>query len=179
MVELLAGKTPEAVYDALHAGRYLSEEALRSPAEVVTFIKELQSSRQRPLMPANKLERLALALARSGFLSEAGKQLCGQAVRPGWWRRVRLPPLTTMVELLAGKTPEAMYDALHAGRYLSAEGLRSPADVLNLIEGLLGSSGQWAPTAANELERLASALARSGLLNEAGRQLCGAAAPPG
>ena len=33
-----------------------------------------------------------------------------------------------LAELLAGKTPEAMYDALYAGRYLSAKGQDAPAE---------------------------------------------------
>ena len=37
---------------------------------------------------------------------------------------------SALAELLAGKTPEAMYDALFAGRYLSARGLDSPPEVL-------------------------------------------------
>ena len=77
LADLLAGKTPEAMYDELHARRCLSAEALKSPGKVIEVIKVfLRSSRQRPLMPPNLLERLANVLAESEFLNEAGKRLC-------------------------------------------------------------------------------------------------------
>jgi hypothetical protein len=79
LAELLAGKTPEAMYDALYAGRYLSVEGQGSPPEVLALIKTfVLSSRQRALMPATMLQRLATALAGSGFLNEAGEQLASQ-----------------------------------------------------------------------------------------------------
>ena len=76
---LLAGKTPEAMYDALSAGRYLAAEGRDSPPEVLALIKTIvRSSRQRALMPATLLDRLAAALVGSGFLNEAGEQLAAQ-----------------------------------------------------------------------------------------------------
>ncbi len=82
LAELLAGKAPEAMYDALYAGRYLSAQGQESPSEVLALIKtHLRSSRQRALMPSTLLERLALSLAGSGLLNEAGKQLASQEVR--------------------------------------------------------------------------------------------------
>ena len=78
LVELLSGKSPEAMYDALHAGRYLSAAGLRSPERVLERIRQaLRSPRQRLLMPATKLEKVAEALSRSGFLNEAGLSLQG------------------------------------------------------------------------------------------------------
>jgi len=77
LADLLAVKTPEAIYDELHARRCLSDEAIRSPGKVIEFIKIfLRSSRQRPLMPPNRVERLVKALGASEFLNEAGKRLC-------------------------------------------------------------------------------------------------------
>ena len=77
LADFLAGKTHEAMYDELHARRCLSAEALRSPGEVIEFIKVfLRTSRQRPMMPANLIERLVKALAGSEFLNEAGQKLC-------------------------------------------------------------------------------------------------------
>jgi len=79
LAELLAGKTPEAMYDALYAGRYLSAEGQDSSPEVLAVIKTfVRSSRQRALMPATLLQRLAAALAGSGFLNEAGERLAAQ-----------------------------------------------------------------------------------------------------
>jgi hypothetical protein len=79
MAELLAGKTPEAMYDALYAGRYLSAEGQDAAPEVLAVIKTfVRSSRQRALLPATLLQRLAAALAGSGFLNEAGERLAAQ-----------------------------------------------------------------------------------------------------
>jgi hypothetical protein len=78
---MLAGKSPEAMYDALYAGRYLSAAAQDSPPEVLALIKTfVRSSRQRVLMPATLLQRLTTALAASGFLNEAGQQLASKEV---------------------------------------------------------------------------------------------------
>lgn len=78
---LLAGKTPEAMYDALYAGRYLSPKGETSPAEVLTFMKALmRSSRQRSLMPVTLMARMAAALAGSGFLNESDEQLALQKI---------------------------------------------------------------------------------------------------
>jgi hypothetical protein len=74
LVELLAGKSPEVMYDALYAGRYLSAQGQESPAEVLALIKtHLRGSRQRALMPPTLLDRLGVALAGSGLLNEAGE----------------------------------------------------------------------------------------------------------
>lgn len=79
LAELLAGKTPEAMYDALYAGRYLSARGQDSPPEVLALIKTLvRSSRQRALMPPTLLQRLANALAESGLLNEAGERLASE-----------------------------------------------------------------------------------------------------
>jgi hypothetical protein len=79
LVELLAGKTPEAMYDALYAGRYLSAKGRDSPPEVLALIKTfMRASRQRALMPATLIQRLAAALAGSEFLNKAGHQLAAQ-----------------------------------------------------------------------------------------------------
>jgi hypothetical protein len=65
LVTLLSGKTPEAMYDALHAQRCLSERALRYPGEFLELIKcFLRSSRQRPLLPPMQIERLGLKQAK-------------------------------------------------------------------------------------------------------------------
>jgi hypothetical protein len=81
LAELLAGRAPEAMYDALYAGRYLSAAGQDSPPAVLALIKTfVWSSRQRPLMPATLLQRLAAALLESGFLNEAGAQLASQEV---------------------------------------------------------------------------------------------------
>jgi hypothetical protein len=83
LAELLSGKTPEAMYDALHAGRYLSELGMRSPSAVLEFIKAAMVAWwQRPLIPDTNLQRLAAALADSDFLNEAGKRLANEEV-PG------------------------------------------------------------------------------------------------
>ena len=79
LAELLAGKTPEAMYDALYAGRYLSARGQDSPPEVLALIKTfVRSSRQRAFMPPTLLQRLAAALTGSGLLNEAGEQLAEQ-----------------------------------------------------------------------------------------------------
>lgn len=76
LAELLAGKTPEAMYDALYAGRYLSARGQDSPPEVLALIKTfVRSSRQRAMMPPTLLQRLAAALVGSGLLNEAGERL--------------------------------------------------------------------------------------------------------
>jgi hypothetical protein len=76
LIELLSGKTPEAMYDALHAGRYLSEAALKRPAEVLQLIKlTLLSGRQRSFMPPTKIKQVAQGLAASGYLNERGISL--------------------------------------------------------------------------------------------------------
>jgi hypothetical protein len=81
LAELLAGKTPEAMYDALFAGRYLSVRGKDSPHVVLDFIKAfMRSTRQRALMPPMLLPRLATALAESGLLNESGEKLASQAV---------------------------------------------------------------------------------------------------
>jgi hypothetical protein len=75
-VELLAGKTPEAMYDALHAGRYLSSAALASPPKVLESIKTVMlTRRQRTLAPPRKVEWVAQELAASGFLNDDGLRL--------------------------------------------------------------------------------------------------------
>jgi hypothetical protein len=79
LAELLAGKAPETMCDALHAGRYLSAEGLRSPARMLELMKTaLRSSRPRPLLPATQMERLAATLARSGFLNQEGQRLAAE-----------------------------------------------------------------------------------------------------
>jgi hypothetical protein len=81
---LLAGKTPEAMYDALYAGRYLSAQGEDSSPEVLSLLKTVtRSVRQRPLLPATLMDRLTTALANSGFLNEAGIQLASQEVADG------------------------------------------------------------------------------------------------
>ena len=81
LAELLGGKSPEAMYDALYAGRYLSAEGQDSPPKVLALIKTfVRSSRQRALMPANLLKRLAASLVASGYLNAAGEQLASQQV---------------------------------------------------------------------------------------------------
>jgi hypothetical protein len=81
LADLLAGKSAEVMYDALYAGRYLSSRGQESPAEVLAVIKtHLRLSRQRALMPPNLLDRLALTLAASGYLNEAGERLAAQEV---------------------------------------------------------------------------------------------------
>jgi hypothetical protein len=79
LADLLSGKTPEAMYDALHAGRYLSESGVLYPARVLELIKSmLRSSRQRAFMPPTKLKRIVLVLAESGYLNGSGIELASQ-----------------------------------------------------------------------------------------------------
>jgi hypothetical protein len=79
LAELLAGKTPEAMYDVLYAGRYLSRAGEGSPLEVLTLIKMfVRSSRPRPLVPVTLYQRLADALVESGLLNDAGELLVSQ-----------------------------------------------------------------------------------------------------
>ena len=81
LVELLAGKSAEAMYDALYAGRYLSAQGQESPSEVLAVIKmHLRSSHQRALMPPTLLDRLIHALVGFGFLNDAGERLAAQQV---------------------------------------------------------------------------------------------------
>ena len=85
LAELLAGKAPEAMYDALSAGRYLSPAAQGSPPEVLALIKAfVRSSRRRALMPATLFQRLAAALAGSGLLNEAGQRLASEEAGDEW-----------------------------------------------------------------------------------------------
>jgi hypothetical protein len=68
LITLLRGKTPEAVFDVLHARRCLSAKALQEPDEVTAIVKEfLRPSLQQPLT-RNQLERLAAALANSELI---------------------------------------------------------------------------------------------------------------
>lgn len=71
MSERLAGRTPEAMYDALHARRCLSDRALSHPDEVLEFVRSsFRTARQAAFLP-----RLAEALAASRFLNEEGRRL--------------------------------------------------------------------------------------------------------
>jgi hypothetical protein len=75
-IELLAGKTPEAIYDALHARRYLSAAALASPGEVVAAVKTtMLTHHQRMLTPPRKVELVGQTLAARGYLSSDGLRL--------------------------------------------------------------------------------------------------------
>ena len=75
-IDLLGGNSPEAMYDALHAGRCLSATAIGQPDQVIGVIKSLLLTiRQRALAPPNKLKRVAQALAEAGYLSEDGMAL--------------------------------------------------------------------------------------------------------
>jgi hypothetical protein len=68
---MLAGRTPEAIYDALHARRCLSDRALGHPDEVLDFLKSsFRTSSQAAFLP-----RLAEALAGSRFLNDEGRRL--------------------------------------------------------------------------------------------------------
>jgi hypothetical protein len=83
LVVLLSEKTPEAMYDALHARRCLSDDGLRSPQKVIDLIKTvLRSSRRRPLMPATCLERIAKALVHSNCLNTNGIKLYKLLLEP-------------------------------------------------------------------------------------------------
>ena len=75
-------------------------------------------------------------------------------------------PSNVLIDLLSGKTPVAMYDALHAERLLSPAGLRSPAPVIKLIRATYRS------TRKRTLERVVLALGEAGYLNEDGIGLC-------
>jgi hypothetical protein len=69
--EMLAGRTPEAMYDILHAGRYLSDRALSHPDQLLDFLRSFfRTARQAAFLP-----RLAEALAGSTFLNEEGRRL--------------------------------------------------------------------------------------------------------
>src|SRR5260221_12170665 len=69
LVDLLSGKTPEAMYDALHSRRCLSEHALRLPDEVIDFIKlHVRSTRSPGFQPPFKIEVLVRALIGSEYL---------------------------------------------------------------------------------------------------------------
>jgi hypothetical protein len=75
-IELLAGKTPEAMYDALYAGRYLTAAAIDSPAEVLEAIKvTIRSHRPRAFSPPVQVELIARMLAASDYLNESGLRL--------------------------------------------------------------------------------------------------------
>ena len=81
LATLLAGKTPEAMYDALYAGRYLSSEAQGSPPEVLALLKNLvRNAHARPLVPATLIERPTEALRDADFLNAAGEALASQPV---------------------------------------------------------------------------------------------------
>jgi hypothetical protein len=81
LADMLSGKTPEAMYDELHAKRYLSEKALQHPNAVLDLIKAtLMSSRQRQFLPATKLDRVAHVLVQFGYLNENGAHLATHVV---------------------------------------------------------------------------------------------------
>jgi hypothetical protein len=81
LAELLTGKTPEAMFDALYAGRYLSQAGQDAPPEVLALIKTfVRSSRPRPLVPVTLYQRLAVALTESDFLNDSGQRLASQVV---------------------------------------------------------------------------------------------------
>ncbi len=81
LAALLASKTPEAMYDALYAGRYLTAEGQDSPAEVLALIKrQVHGFRQRALMPPSLMQRLTAALAGSEYLNEEGRRLASEKV---------------------------------------------------------------------------------------------------
>jgi hypothetical protein len=83
LAEFLSGRTPEAMYDALHAGRYLSALALREPDNVMDLLKStFRSARQR----ARVMETLTRILASSGFLNEAGEEFAKQPIKPSCGR---------------------------------------------------------------------------------------------
>lgn len=70
LIDLLAGKTPLAMYHVLHSHRLLSDAGLGSPSRVVELMRStLRESHRQPL------EWLARALLASGYLNEDGEQL--------------------------------------------------------------------------------------------------------
>jgi hypothetical protein len=69
LTDLLADKMPVAMYDALHAARLLSSKGLRSSAVMQLMQDTMRLSRRRGL------ESVAVALAESGYLNEAGLAL--------------------------------------------------------------------------------------------------------
>jgi hypothetical protein len=78
---LLAGKTPEAEYDALYAGRPLSARAEEWPPEVLALLKAVaRNAHVRPLVRATLYERLAAALRDEGYLNAAGEALASRPV---------------------------------------------------------------------------------------------------
>lgn len=81
LAELLTGKTPEAMYDALFAGRYLSDRGRESPAALLLLIKEhLRSAQKRGYLAHNVVNGLSALLVAHGFLNEAGGQLASHYV---------------------------------------------------------------------------------------------------
>src|SRR5262245_55005558 len=69
LATVLAGKTPEAIFDALHARRWLSARALQHPNELTETIKEyLRPSRSQPRTRC-QLERLAARLISSHLIN--------------------------------------------------------------------------------------------------------------
>jgi hypothetical protein len=69
LATVLAGKTPEAIFDALHARRWLSARAIEHPNELTETIKEyLRPSRSQP-RTRQQLERLATALISSNLIN--------------------------------------------------------------------------------------------------------------
>jgi hypothetical protein len=69
--EMLAGRTPAAMYDALQARRCLSDHALRHPDAVLDFLRAFFRTARQPAF----LPRLAEALAGSRFLNREGRRL--------------------------------------------------------------------------------------------------------
>ena len=65
-LDLVAGKTPTAVFDTLHACRFLSEAALQCPDAVIGLIRLNLRYRRQPL------ERAARALLEEGYLNDGG-----------------------------------------------------------------------------------------------------------
>jgi hypothetical protein len=73
-MDLLSGKSPVAMYDALHSARLLSPHGLQSPEAVIELLRSTyRSSRRRPL------EWVACSLAESGYLNESGMKLYEQS----------------------------------------------------------------------------------------------------
>src|SRR5262249_54147567 len=99
LVTLLRGKTPEAVFDVLHARRCLSKKALQEPDEVTAIVKEfLRPSLQQPLT-RNQVERLAAALANSDLIDKNSPIMADEAVPR---RETLAPTLTTRCGEKAG-----------------------------------------------------------------------------